>query len=491
MNQKLLSWVVVIVFVLTACAQTQADEQEALVEVETTVPENVPESSRSAVFQQIEDDVRARDDDAATFSAASVGQILTINAQAQTGAPGRARLDLLPEATILRMGPNTLFTVEELSMEGNDPLTRLRLTAGQVWIILLGGSLEVETPNGIAGVRGSFMGVNYDAEKMSMSTTCLEGTCDLSNDLGRTDLATGEAADIPGANQPPSSSRPLTTDEQVGWLWNNPEAAPHLGPIYETVKITKDDGTSLAGTYYFASQQTNWVMVLDPMVVGTQEDWTQFGVLDWLLGQPGPLEEAWGTTPAVPLNVFTYDPTGQGLSDGDPETFHADAWQEDARVTADFSRDFLSGFPSVYNPHPTCQIFVGASTGADRAMLACAASPQSCMGVAALSPGGYLGVDFAAAYESYRNGTLIGYSMEGNMDTACPGLDPEVGAQVLCVASTDDTHSASTCQSISDLYYATNLFAGQGHGTSYFMDPSVSGSFGELFSGFISSVVNP
>jgi hypothetical protein len=145
---------------------------------------------------------------------------------------GRARLDLLPEGTILRLGPETRFTLSILGEDPNDPFASLLLEAGRLWVILTGGSLNVETGLGIASVRGSFLGVSFDPGMQQMVATCLEGICSLWNEAGTVNLRTGQAAEITGTGQPPSPVRPYTDDEVTEWRENNPEAVDIELPVY-------------------------------------------------------------------------------------------------------------------------------------------------------------------------------------------------------------------------------------------------------------------
>lgn len=188
-------------------------------------------SSRGATFEMVENDVRARDQEADDFAAASVGQLLPVAGQARTGDESYAQLDFLPGGTILRLGPNTIFTLTELSDESEDFFSRLRLEFGQLWIILTGGDMEIETEVGTAAVRGSLMGVYYTATSQIMTATCLEGDCSLENASGTSEFTAGQAADIPGANQAPSPARDMTDQEFEDWyqILRELQIGPRIG----------------------------------------------------------------------------------------------------------------------------------------------------------------------------------------------------------------------------------------------------------------------
>ena len=191
----------------------------------------IPSASedRQATFTLVLNDVRARPAESAVFDPVNLGDQITIGGQAQSGENSRARLDLEPDGTILRLGPNTLFTLEQLNDDFQNPLTRLNMTLGQLWVILAKGSLEVETPYGTGGVRGSYMSIAFDPSQ-GTTVTCLEGHCSLSNAAGTVELTDGQASSIPRANEPPALPRPINESEIQGWEQNNPESAPFIQP---------------------------------------------------------------------------------------------------------------------------------------------------------------------------------------------------------------------------------------------------------------------
>lgn len=194
----------------------------------TTTP--TPKPKRIASFGSVENSVEARGSEADEFAAASVGMKLPAGGQARTGADGRARLDLSPDATIIRLAPNTLFAVTALDEEEGNPLTQLELLIGQLYIILNGGELDVKTPSGVAAVSGSMLGVFYDPEARLMTATCLEGHCTLGNGTDFIELIEGQAADILDgvlSKQP----RLITDAELGGWLAFAPELLDRLDKL--------------------------------------------------------------------------------------------------------------------------------------------------------------------------------------------------------------------------------------------------------------------
>jgi hypothetical protein len=184
----------------------------------------IPTSNRTAAFGMLENTVESRTSAAEAYAPASMGLTFSIGGQARTGADGRARLDLSPDGTIIRLAPTTLFTLSSLEGEHDDPFSEIELFFGQIYIILQGGELQVKTPGGMAAVNGSMLGVYYDPATKTMTATCLEGHCSLQNKTGRITLIEGQAADILDgilSREP----RTITDTELNDWIEFTPEVA--------------------------------------------------------------------------------------------------------------------------------------------------------------------------------------------------------------------------------------------------------------------------
>ncbi len=179
---------------------------------------------REAVFTEVENDVQERLPGQDQFSPAAVGQVLEEWGEARSGEASKARLDLRPDGTVVRLGPNTYFVLESLPAEVDQPFGRLKLVLGQVWIILANGQLEVDTEWGVAGVRGSMMSVAFDPKGAGMRVTCLEGHCALSNPAGAVELTAGQASVIEAPDRPPAPPEPLTEADVQQWKEISPEA---------------------------------------------------------------------------------------------------------------------------------------------------------------------------------------------------------------------------------------------------------------------------
>lgn len=186
---------------------------------------------RSANISEIQNTVEAQESDSAEWQAAGTGQQIPAGGGVRTGDASRARLDIAPDTTVLRIAPNTEFRLETLSPAPADPVTRFVLAAGklfaQVTKNLGGGSFEVETPSGVATVRGSLMSAAYETGSGQMVATCLEGQCRLSRPGGAfTDMIEGQASEIAGPGIDPSPARLMTVAELDDWAIEFPETQP-------------------------------------------------------------------------------------------------------------------------------------------------------------------------------------------------------------------------------------------------------------------------
>ncbi len=181
-------------------------------------------ASLNALITEIEGkEVNVRHAGASDFLPATLNETLEVRSQVNTGLESRTRIDL-SSGTVIRLGPESLFTLETNYETDNGLLTRLKVEVGHIWIILNGGSLEVETPSGLAGVRGSYMSTGYDPDTGAARITCLEGNCSAKNEAGSVQFTAGEAADLPADGAAPVKGE-MTAEEFQMWADNVPEAS--------------------------------------------------------------------------------------------------------------------------------------------------------------------------------------------------------------------------------------------------------------------------
>jgi hypothetical protein len=160
------------------------------------------------------------------------GLVLDEDGQVKTLANSTVRLDL-SDGAIVRLASDTLFTLKGQETQGNGFLTRIKMESGKLWVILSGGSLEVETSVGVASVRGSYMSVEYIPETGEVLITCLEGICALSNGGGSVTIYAGQTAKASNFDSPPVVGWMDHEDVQV-WLDANPEATLVVVPLTNT-----------------------------------------------------------------------------------------------------------------------------------------------------------------------------------------------------------------------------------------------------------------
>jgi len=199
----------------------------------------------TANVSEIIGDVMARLSSAEEFKKVVEGLVLEVNGQVKTLADSSVRLDL-SDGSIVRLAADSLFTLQGQEPQGNSFLTRIKLESGKLWVILKGGSLEVETSVGVASVRGSYMSVEYIPESAAVLVTCLEGICTLTNGGGSVTLYAGQTGTAFNFDDPPVVGWMDHGDVQ-DWLDANPEATLVVVPLTHTPLPTAADGTSPDG----------------------------------------------------------------------------------------------------------------------------------------------------------------------------------------------------------------------------------------------------
>jgi hypothetical protein len=211
-NRFFVAVILVIVIISTAC-QPQA------------IPQPAPALPLTATLKEITGTVAIKQPGASGFSPTSIGMELQLNGSIQTGDDGRARLDL-STGTIIRVAPSSLFTLTSNRPSNGSLSTQLNLNAGIIFIILNGGNTNVNTPSGVATVRGSYLSVYVDPTTQTVVVTCLEGHCGASNNAGSVDFGTGQETTLfsctAGQCTVPNVG-PMTPQEFQDWLNNNPD----------------------------------------------------------------------------------------------------------------------------------------------------------------------------------------------------------------------------------------------------------------------------
>lgn len=190
-----------------------------------------PASPLTGALSEISGKVDAKQGDETEFHPVQAGDILRVKDQVQTGEDGRARIDL-SSGTIIRVAPSSLFTLASNEESDGSLATKLKLELGRIYIILSGGSLDVETPSGVASVRGSYMMVEIDPVTRNVTVTCLEGHCS----AGGIEFTNGQKVTLfyydPATGQyRPPFLEDMNDEDFQKWLEDNPEAKQILDQV--------------------------------------------------------------------------------------------------------------------------------------------------------------------------------------------------------------------------------------------------------------------
>jgi hypothetical protein len=225
--KKINSALLVFVFLLGACTTT-TPAPDTIQVTESVVADSPSDSGstsseREAVLSEIENTVSFRKTSVDELASAQQGASILEGGSVETGEDGRVRVDLMPEGTIVRVGPNSAFSLPKLTEENGEPKTTIELLFGKVFVLLNGGTLSVETPSGVASVRGSLLSVEYNPETKRISAACMEGECTLQGEQGEEiEIPEGEESFVED-DEFPMDPYPMDQDEVQDWLDENPD----------------------------------------------------------------------------------------------------------------------------------------------------------------------------------------------------------------------------------------------------------------------------
>ncbi len=131
---------------------------------------------RNAVVESAAGTVEWRASANAEWTTAQQGQVLSQGAEIRTGADSRAALRLT-EGSKIYVGDSSEVTFNLLNPYLDSQLTVLDLGRGKLWVLLNGGSLDVETPLGTATARTAYLSLDYRPQGQGLDITCLQGVC--------------------------------------------------------------------------------------------------------------------------------------------------------------------------------------------------------------------------------------------------------------------------------------------------------------------------
>jgi len=230
-----MSTLVVLMGLLLGACQPQSTSTPPAVFAESPQPQeessptpNPSPSEDGAALSEISGKVALKSPGAAAFQPADESMRLEVNGQIETGADGKVRLDL-SSGTIIRVGPSSLFTLSENKEADGGLASKIDLIVGKLFVILNGGSVEVNTPTGVAAVQGSYLKIELDPVSGDVTLTCLEGDCSASNPAGAVNFTNGQKVVL--FHQDPATGKwtvpnvePMSPEDFQEWLDENPEA---------------------------------------------------------------------------------------------------------------------------------------------------------------------------------------------------------------------------------------------------------------------------
>lgn len=232
MKQSFLAIAIAWLLILTSCQQpAPAAPQEkptaAASATEEAAPPQVGNSALFATISELTGSVQMKPAGQNSFIPATTDTKITVSSQIQTGADGKARLDL-SSGTIIRVAPSSLFTLVSNEETKAGLWTKITMELGKVFIILNGGSTEVQTPAGVAAVQGSYLKVEFDPQVGELILTCLEGNCSVVAPNGEIRKFTNGQKIIirkdPQTGGWIIDEQLMTPEDFAEWLENNPEA---------------------------------------------------------------------------------------------------------------------------------------------------------------------------------------------------------------------------------------------------------------------------
>jgi hypothetical protein len=190
-------------------------------------PSSAKSLNLSAALSELTGIVQVRDAAQAPYVQVNDGFQLKQNMLLQTKEQSRVRLTL-STGSIIRLGQLTIFSLESQTPATQGGLLSIGLQAGKIWIVLKGGSLDVTSPAGLASVRGSYMSVWIEPNRITI--TCLEGKCAFKNTAGSVNMTSGQKVIWPNATNTLTVEKMDQADVQ-DWLDNVPEAAQIIAQI--------------------------------------------------------------------------------------------------------------------------------------------------------------------------------------------------------------------------------------------------------------------
>lgn len=267
---------------------------------------------------------------------------------------------------------------------------------------------------------------------------------------------------------PPPTKRATITPEPTS-LRVIVSVTPAFNPRGQRIIFQAEDGQELVGYYYIAPHPNAPVVVMMHQFMSSQANaWEQSDLIPWLQNYPPqtsgvtPTPSAQGMLPNMPpdvhFNVLTFDFRGHGESGGKRAAYLTDEAKNWYLLDAKAAYALARTLPYA---DPNRIIGFGTSIGADAALNACY---EGCAGTFSISPGSYLGQDWAS--HAYRVSNA--------------------GKPVRCMFSFNDGEPARTCTSLPvNAYYRLLAYEGKKHGENFLVPRKMEANFGQILLDFL------
>lgn len=147
---------------------------------------------------------------------AQVGERLRSGDQVATGANTRAALRFTDDGSVLRVNPNSTVRLTSSRDERGVVVRTLNMEFGELWTRVTrhqGTTLRVQTPAGVAAVKGTEFVVRVDSQGVTTVLT-LEGVVEFFNGSGRVDIPAGTRVVADSAQAP--RAQPATAEDLRG-----------------------------------------------------------------------------------------------------------------------------------------------------------------------------------------------------------------------------------------------------------------------------------
>jgi hypothetical protein len=164
-----------------------------------------------------------------------------------TSPTTRAALRFTSDGSLLRVNPGSQLRIRS-EREGGSLMRTLELEFGEVWARVHrseGSGFHVQTPSGVAAVKGTEFLVRVDPEGRTTVLT-LEGIVTFFNAGGSVDVTAGRRVSVASSDEPPVAEP--ATAEELREVSENASDAPVTGGATTTVELRMEDDTGRVRT---------------------------------------------------------------------------------------------------------------------------------------------------------------------------------------------------------------------------------------------------